>query len=84
MLSAIAHRAGPAGRGHRSACAGRMRRGGLLSKMRRHHMMHHIHNDGYWLAFIIPEIDRLFGTGPKPADVPRATGRRPDRRAEAM
>ena len=61
-----------------------MRRGGLLSKMRRHHMMHHIHNDGYWLAFIIPEIDRLFGTGPKPADVPRATGRRPDRRAEAM
>ena len=38
----------------------------------------------YWLAFIIPEIDRLFGTGPKPADVPRATGRRPDRRAEAM
>ena len=35
--------------------------------VRQHHMMHHLRNEGYWLAFTVPEVDRLFGTAPNPA-----------------
>jgi hypothetical protein len=38
----------------------------------RNHQLHHFKNERYWHAFTVPAIDRLMGTGPDPAGVPRS------------
>lgn len=39
---------------------------GVAKKVRQNHMMHHCRNENYWLSFMVPDIDKLFGTCPKP------------------
>lgn len=38
-------------------------------RIRMHHMLHHTRNEAHWLAFIVPQVDALFGTAPDPATV---------------
>ena len=38
--------------------------------VRQNHMMHHLRNEGYWLAFTVPLVDKLFGTAPAASSVP--------------
>ena len=40
--------------------------------VRRNHRMHHFRNEHFWHSFTAPFLDRLFGTGPDPRDVPRS------------
>jgi sterol desaturase/sphingolipid hydroxylase (fatty acid hydroxylase superfamily) len=37
----------------------------FLRAIRRHHMLHHCRNEEYWLSFILPAVDGLFGTLPQ-------------------
>ena len=39
-------------------------------RVRRNHRMHHYRNEKYWLGFIAPLVDQIFGTEPNPRDVP--------------
>lgn len=41
----------------------------LGKAIRMHHMLHHTRNEAYWLAFIVPQVDALFGTAPQPGSV---------------
>jgi sterol desaturase/sphingolipid hydroxylase (fatty acid hydroxylase superfamily) len=36
------------------------------------HRWHHYKNENYWFSFTIPWIDKLFGTGPNPKDIPQS------------
>lgn len=36
------------------------------------HRMHHFRNERYWYSFTLPQVDRLFGTGPADDAVPRS------------
>ena len=36
------------------------------------HRWHHYKNEAYWFSFTVPWIDRLFGTGPDPKEVPKS------------
>ena len=45
-------------------------RSGYVRRVRAHHALHHFKNERYWHSFTVPALDRLFGTGPKPAEVP--------------
>jgi hypothetical protein len=38
-------------------------------KVRRNHRYHHSKNERYWYAFVVPQVDALFGTDPKPQEV---------------
>ncbi|KAI7842074.1 hypothetical protein COHA_004270 [Chlorella ohadii] len=41
----------------------------LAKAIRMHHMLHHTRNEAYWLAFIVPQVDAMFGTAPQPGSV---------------
>ncbi|PRW45324.1 fatty acid hydroxylase [Chlorella sorokiniana] len=41
----------------------------LGKAIRMHHMLHHTRNEAYWLAFIVPQVDAMFGTAPQPSVV---------------
>ncbi|HEX6836834.1 MAG TPA: sterol desaturase family protein [Polyangia bacterium] len=43
---------------------------GYVRRVRAHHALHHFKNEKYWHSFTVPALDRLFGTGPKPSEVP--------------
>jgi len=45
-------------------------RSGYVRRVRAHHALHHFKNEKYWHSFTVPALDRLFGTGPKPSEVP--------------
>jgi sterol desaturase/sphingolipid hydroxylase (fatty acid hydroxylase superfamily) len=38
-------------------------------KVRRNHRYHHYKNERYWYAFVLPQVDTLFGTDPRPQEV---------------
>ncbi|HLT36758.1 MAG TPA: sterol desaturase family protein [Enhygromyxa sp.] len=38
-------------------------------KVRRNHRYHHYKNERYWYGFVLPQVDALFGTDPRPQDV---------------
>ena len=39
-------------------------------KVRKNHRLHHYRNENYWLGFVAPLVDRVFGTDPDPRKVP--------------
>jgi Fatty acid hydroxylase len=41
-----------------------------VRRVRAHHALHHFKNERYWHSFTVPALDRLFGTGPRPSQVP--------------
>lgn len=41
-------------------------------RVRRNHRLHHFRHEGYWFAFTVPLIDRLFGTAPDPKTITRS------------
>ncbi|HEY5949407.1 MAG TPA: sterol desaturase family protein [Kofleriaceae bacterium] len=41
-------------------------------RVRRNHRLHHFRHEGYWFAFTLPLIDRLFGTDPDPKTITRS------------
>jgi sterol desaturase/sphingolipid hydroxylase (fatty acid hydroxylase superfamily) len=45
-------------------------RSAYVRRVRAHHALHHFKNERYWHSFTVPALDRLFGTGPKPSEVP--------------
>lgn len=45
-------------------------RSAYVRRVRAHHALHHFKNEKYWHSFTVPSLDRLFGTGPKPSEVP--------------
>ena len=45
-------------------------RSAYVRRVRAHHALHHFKNEKYWHSFTVPALDRLFGTGPKPSEVP--------------
>jgi hypothetical protein len=36
----------------------------LGRRVRMHHLLHHTRSEAHWLAFTVPEVDKLFGTLP--------------------
>lgn len=54
-------------------------RSDLGRRIRRHHIRHHCHSEDFWLSFLAPAVDTLFGTNAEPRSVPvgkLATGHR--------
>ncbi len=45
-------------------------RSAYVRRVRAHHSLHHFKNERYWHSFTVPALDRLFGTGPRPSEVP--------------
>ena len=43
-----------------------------MTQIQKNRRAHHFKNEHFWHAFTIPAIDKLFGTGPNPKDVPRS------------
>lgn len=43
-----------------------------MRRVKINHMMHHGRNKDYWLSFLAPEVDSLFGTAPDPKTVPKS------------
>lgn len=43
-----------------------------VKTLRRNHLLHHFRNEQYWLGFTAPIVDRMLGTDPDPAGVPRS------------
>jgi sterol desaturase/sphingolipid hydroxylase (fatty acid hydroxylase superfamily) len=41
-------------------------------RVRRNHRLHHFRHEGYWFAFTLPLVDRLFGTDPDPKTITRS------------
>jgi hypothetical protein len=41
-------------------------------RVRRNHRLHHFRHEGYWFAFTLPLVDRLFGTDPDPKTIQRS------------
>jgi hypothetical protein len=44
----------------------------LYRRICKAHRLHHFKNENYWLGFIVPFVDDLFGTSPNPADVEKS------------
>lgn len=42
------------------------------ARVRRNHRLHHFRHEGYWFAFTLPLIDKLFGTAPDPDAIARS------------
>lgn len=45
----------------------------FAKKVRRNHRLHHWRNEHYWYGFTLPLVDRVLGTDPDPASVPRSS-----------
>ena len=45
-------------------------RSALSRKIRRNHILHHMHCEDFWLSFLAPAVDSLFGTNAEPRSVP--------------
>jgi hypothetical protein len=43
-----------------------------MKSIQKNHRAHHFKNEHYWHAFVIPHIDKIFGTGPDPKTTPRS------------
>ncbi|GMH38805.1 hypothetical protein BSKO_06703 [Bryopsis sp. KO-2023] len=43
-----------------------------MRRVKINHMMHHSRNKDYWLSFLAPEVDSIFGTSPDPKTVPKS------------
>lgn len=44
----------------------------LGKSLRTHHLLHHFHNEHYWMSFTIPWVDDILGTRPDRKDVDRS------------
>ena len=40
--------------------------------VRRNHLLHHFHNEHYWLGFTVPWVDQALGTAPDRGSVPKS------------
>ncbi len=44
----------------------------VAKALRRHHLLHHFHNENYWMSFTVPLVDKVLGTSPDMRAVPRS------------
>jgi hypothetical protein len=47
-------------------------RGAYFKALRRNHLLHHFRSEHYWFGFTVPVVDRVLGTAPDAATVPRS------------
>lgn len=47
-------------------------RSAFAKRVRRNHRLHHWRSEHHWFGFTLPLVDRILGTDPDPASVPRS------------